>query len=80
MARSKTQKAIRKAERQGAWCYAYNRRSNEDYSAVSQHVRLTPTKQQKLNKVKHRKRIGDDALFLLFNKLYAFSYFSSNIC
>ena len=73
MARSKTQKAIRKAERQGAWCYAFNRRSNEDYSAVSQHVRVTPTKQQQLNKVKHRKRIGDDALIFLSKNMYAFS-------
>lgn len=57
MARTKTQKALLKAERAGTWCAARNRRSNDDYSAISQHVRLTPSKQQQLNKIKHKEQI-----------------------
>ncbi|UQZ36428.1 hypothetical protein C2I18_24580 [Paenibacillus sp. PK3_47] len=60
MARTKTQKALQKAERSGTWCAAMNRRSNEDYGAISQHVRITPGKVQKLNKVKHKERIFQD--------------------
>lgn len=64
MARTKTQKALLRAERSGTWCAARNRRMNEDYSAISQHVRVTPGKQQQLNKVKHKERIfRDDAPF-----------------
>lgn len=64
MARTKTQKALLQAERSGTWCAARNRRVNEDYSAISQHVRVASSKQQKLNKVKHKERIfRDDAPF-----------------
>ncbi|WP_313638337.1 hypothetical protein MHH52_11945 [Paenibacillus sp. FSL K6-0276] len=66
MARTKTQKALLKAERSGTWCAAQSRRSNGDYGAISQHVRLTPSKQEQLNKSKHKERIfQDDAPFLL---------------
>lgn len=63
MARTKTQKAIRKAERAGSWCTANMRKTNEDYGAISQHVRVKPTKQEQLHKLKHKKRIGDDGAF-----------------
>ena len=65
MARTKTQKAIRKADRAGSWCAANMRKTNEDYSAVSQHVRVKPTKQGQLQKMKHKKRIGDDGAFFI---------------
>ncbi|MEK5396637.1 hypothetical protein CA600_01715 [Paenibacillus sp. VTT E-133280] len=66
MARTKTQKALLKAERSGIWCAAQSRRSNRDYSAISQHVRLMPSKQQQLNKNKYKERIfQDDAPFCL---------------
>ncbi|OMD42879.1 hypothetical protein [Paenibacillus odorifer] len=68
MARTKTQKALLKAERSGTWCAAQSRRSNGDYGAISQHVRLTPSKQQQLNKNKNKERIfQDDAPFHLAN-------------
>lgn len=60
MARTRTQKALRKAERSGAWCAERNRRQNQDYAAISQHVRVTPGKQQQLNKIKHKERIFQD--------------------
>ncbi|MNI30302.1 hypothetical protein D3C73_841440 [compost metagenome] len=60
MARTKTQKALLKAERSGTWCAERNRRLNDHYGAISQHVRVTPSKQQKLNKVKHKERIFQD--------------------
>jgi hypothetical protein len=67
MARTKTQKALQQAERAGTWCAANNRRSGEDYAAISQHVRITPSKKQQLNKVKHKERIFQDgAPFHLF--------------
>ncbi|SET34053.1 hypothetical protein [Paenibacillus sp. NFR01] len=66
MARTKTQKAIRKADLSGLRCPEQNRRSNEDFGAISQHTRLTPTKRQQLNKMKHKERIynEDGAPFL----------------
>ena len=65
MARTKTKKILLKAERSGVWSSVNNRRSNEDYGAISQHVRVTPSKQQKLNKIKHKERITyDGAPFL----------------
>lgn len=65
MARTQTQKAIRKAKRSGSWIPEYNRKANEDYAAISQHTRLTSTKQERLQKVKHKKHIiHDDASFL----------------
>lgn len=65
MARTQTQKAIRKAKRSGSWVPEYNRKANEDYAAISQHTRLTSTKQERLQKVKHKKHIiHDDASFL----------------
>lgn len=60
MARTKTQKALLKAERSGTWVAEKNRRTGLDYSAISQHVRVTPSKQQKLHKVKHKERIFQD--------------------
>ncbi|MGE6577056.1 hypothetical protein [Paenibacillus xylanexedens] len=60
MARTQTQKALRKAERSGQWCSEQSRRVNGDYGALSQHVRLIPTKQEKLQKVKHKKQIIQD--------------------
>ncbi|ANA79574.1 YqkK [Paenibacillus vortex V453] len=65
MARTKTQKALRQAERAGTWSAAMMRKTNEDYSSLSQHVRVKPTKQEQLHKVKHRKRIGDDGAFFV---------------
>jgi len=65
MARTQTQKAIRKAKRSGSWIPEYSRRANEDYAAISQHTRVTLTKQERLQKVKHKKHITpDDASFL----------------
>ncbi|MDQ0195596.1 hypothetical protein J2T20_003988 [Paenibacillus wynnii] len=65
MARTKTKKVLLKAERSGTWCSANNRRSNGDYGAISQHVRITPSKKQQLNKIKHKERITyDGAPFL----------------
>lgn len=68
MARTKTQKSLRKAERAGTWSAVSMRKTNEDYSSLSQHVRVKPTKQEQLNKIKHRKRIGDDGAFLLVSE------------
>lgn len=67
MARTKTQKALRKAERAGMWCQASMRKTNKDYGELSQHVRVKPTKQEQLQKVKHKKRIGDDGAFFVGN-------------
>ncbi len=65
MTRTQTQKAIRKAKRSGSWIPEYSRRANEDYAAISQHTRMTSTKQERLQKVKHKKHIThDDASFL----------------
>ncbi|MGO4528761.1 hypothetical protein AB4Z30_06740 [Paenibacillus sp. 2TAF8] len=60
MARTQTQKALRKASRSGLWTPEQSRRVNGDYGVLSQHVRLTPTKQEKLQKVKHKKQIIQD--------------------
>ena len=60
MARTKTQKTLLKAERSGMWVAEKSRRTGRDYGAISQHVRITPSKQQKLNKVKHKERIFQD--------------------
>ncbi|WP_232381111.1 hypothetical protein [Paenibacillus tianjinensis] len=60
MARTKTQKALQKAARSGTWVAEKNRRTGLDYSAISQHVRVTPSKQQKMHKVKHKERIFQD--------------------
>lgn len=38
MARTKTQKSLRKAERAGTWSAVSMRKTNEDYSSLSQHV------------------------------------------
>ncbi|XMB25276.1 hypothetical protein PaeBR_15515 [Paenibacillus sp. BR2-3] len=69
MARTKTQKALLKAERSGAWCSANNRRTNGDYGAISQHVRVTPSKQQQMNKIKHKERISTDGAPFLWGKI-----------
>ncbi|SMF69788.1 hypothetical protein SAMN05661091_0609 [Paenibacillus uliginis N3/975] len=66
MARTKTQKAIRKADRAGSWCAVSIRKTNKDYGALSQHVRVKPTKQEQLQKIKHKKRIGDDGAFFIY--------------
>jgi len=48
------------------WCAAQSRRLNSDYGAISQHVRLTPSKQEQLNKNRYKGQIfQDDAPFLL---------------
>lgn len=60
MARTKTQKALLKAERSGMWSEVNKRRINEDYGAISQHVRVTPSKREQLNKIKHKERIFPD--------------------
>ncbi|AIQ52436.1 hypothetical protein [Paenibacillus sp. FSL R7-0331] len=60
MARTKTQKALRQAERTGTWCAEKNRRAASDYGAISQHVRVIPDKREKLNKIKHKERIFQD--------------------
>ncbi len=60
MARTKTQKALLQAERSGTWCAERNRRKNDQYGTISQHVRVTPSKREKLNKVKHKERIFQD--------------------
>ncbi|MDP9701827.1 hypothetical protein J2T16_004783 [Paenibacillus intestini] len=60
MARTQTQKALRNAERSGQWTPEQSRRVNGNYGALSQHVRLTPTKNEKLQKVKHKKQIIQD--------------------
>ncbi|NMO97952.1 hypothetical protein [Paenibacillus lemnae] len=65
MARTRTQKALRKAERAGTWCASGMRRTNEDFGALSQHVRIKPGKQEILQKVKHKKRIGNDDAFFV---------------
>ncbi|MFB5761841.1 hypothetical protein [Paenibacillus medicaginis] len=68
MARTKTQKAITQAERAGKRSFADNRKTNDQYGALSQHVRTTPTKLEKLHKIKHKKRIGDDGAFFRFGE------------
>lgn len=71
MARTQTQKALRKAERSGQWTPEQSRRVNGDYGALSQHVRLTPTKHEKLQKVKHKKQIiqdGGASFYLVFER------------
>lgn len=65
MARTKTQKALRKAERAGIWCPEGLRKTNKDYGALSQHVRVKPAKQEQLYKIKHKKRLRDEDAFLL---------------
>lgn len=66
MARTKTQKALRKAERLGTWCAEQSRRTNHQYGAISQHVRITSNKREQLNKNKHKEQIfRDDAPFIL---------------
>lgn len=58
-------KALRKAERSEPGA-AQSRRLNSDYGAISQHVRLTPSKQEQLNKNRYKGQIfQDDAPFLL---------------
>ena len=68
MARTQTQKALRKAERAGTWCAESMRKTNEDFGALSQHVRVKPRKQERLHKIKHKKRIGDDGAFFCTTK------------
>ncbi|WP_379138383.1 hypothetical protein [Paenibacillus sp. sgz500958] len=60
MARTKTKKALLKAQRAGVWCPENNRRTNNDYGAISQHVRTTASKQEQLNKMKYKERITVD--------------------
>ncbi|WP_411343368.1 hypothetical protein ACE3MZ_17245 [Paenibacillus sp. WLX1005] len=66
MARTTTQKAIRKAQRSGQLAPSLERKTNKAYAEMSQHTRIKPGKQEKLQKIKHKKRIlRDDASFLL---------------
>ncbi|MFB5269820.1 hypothetical protein ACE41H_23995 [Paenibacillus enshidis] len=71
MARTKTQKAISQAERAGKRSFADNRKTNDQYGALSQHVRTTTTRLEKLHKLKHKKRIGDDGAFFRFEEILA---------
>ncbi|WPP42646.1 hypothetical protein SK066_06820 [Paenibacillus hunanensis] len=65
MARTQTQKAVRKAQRSGNLAPDFGRKTNEAYGAISQHTRIKPGKQEKLQKLKHKKQIlRDDASFL----------------
>ncbi|ANF97930.1 hypothetical protein [Paenibacillus bovis] len=66
MARTQTQKAIRKALRSGSIAPTLERRSNQEYAAISQHTRITPSKQERMQKIKHKKQIlRDDASFFM---------------
>ncbi|WP_046213484.1 hypothetical protein [Paenibacillus wulumuqiensis] len=66
MARTQTQKAIRKALRSGSVAPTLERRSNQEFAAISQHTRITPSKQERMQKIKHKKRIlRDDASFFM---------------
>lgn len=65
MARTQTQKALSKAKRAGIYCAAQSRKTNDHYGEISQHIRMKPTKQEQLQKIKHKKRIvQSDASFL----------------
>ncbi|MCM3170687.1 MULTISPECIES: hypothetical protein [Paenibacillus] len=68
MARTQTQKALRKAERAGVYCPEQSRRVNANYGALSQHVRVKPTKQEQLQKTKHKKQFIQEggASFFIF--------------
>ncbi|OBA04758.1 hypothetical protein [Paenibacillus ottowii] len=67
MARTQTQKALSKAKRAGIYCPAQSRKTNDHYAEISQHTRMKPTKQEQLQKVKHKKRLvqGDASFFCL---------------
>ncbi|TKH34821.1 hypothetical protein C1I59_17950 [Paenibacillus polymyxa] len=67
MARTQTQKALSKAKRAGIYCAAQSRKTNDHYGEISQHTRMKPTKQEQLQKVKHKKRLvqGDASFFVL---------------
>ncbi|KJD44449.1 hypothetical protein [Paenibacillus terrae] len=67
MARTQTQKALSKAKRAGNYCSAQSRKTNGHYGEISQHVRMKPTKQEQLQRVKHKKRIvqSDASFFCL---------------
>ncbi|WP_226002939.1 hypothetical protein [Paenibacillus sp. BJ-4] len=71
MARTRTQKALSKAKRAGMYCAAQSRKTNGHYADISQHVRMRPTKQEQLQKVKHKKRIvQSDASFFCFGACF----------
>ncbi len=66
MTRTRTQKAVRKAQRSGKLAPDFGRKTNDAYSAISQHTRITPNKHEKLQKLKHKKRsLRDDASFFI---------------
>ncbi|PPQ48874.1 hypothetical protein C5G87_09650 [Paenibacillus peoriae] len=75
MARTQTQKALSKAKRAGIYCAAQSRKTNDHYGEISQHIRVKPTKQEQLQKVKHKKRIvQSDASFFLSLERTAVSF------
>ncbi|QDY83639.1 hypothetical protein FQU75_09635 [Paenibacillus polymyxa] len=67
MARTQTQKALSKAKRAGIYCPAQSRKTNDHYAEISQHTRMKPTKQEQLQKIKHKKRLvqGGASFFVL---------------
>ncbi|TKH40766.1 hypothetical protein C1I60_23630 [Paenibacillus terrae] len=70
MARTQTQKALRKAKRAGNYCSAQSRKTNGHYGEISQHVRMKPTKQEQLQRIKHKKRIVQSDASFLFSIIY----------
>lgn len=72
MARTQTQKALSKAKRAGIYCAAQSRKTNDHYGEISQHIRMKPTKQEQLQKVKHKKRIvqSDASFFCFYRELF----------
>ncbi len=73
MARTQTQKALSKAKRAGNYCSAQSRKTNGHYGEISQHVRMKPTKQEQLQRIKHKKRIvQSDASFFVFRVIILF--------
>ncbi|WP_258012548.1 hypothetical protein [Paenibacillus sp. F4] len=74
MARTQTQKALSKAKRAGIYCAAQSRKTNDHYGEISQHIRMKPTKQEQLQKVKHKKRIvqSDASFFCLYREFFCF--------
>ncbi len=81
MTRTKTQKAVRKAQRSGNLTPDFGRKMNETYAAISQHTRIKPGKQEKLQKLKHKKHIlRDDASFLWADPIYGLIKLTYALC
>lgn len=66
MARTQAKKAAQKAARAGRRSPDQNRKTNEQFGAISQHVRVRPGKRELLAKEKRKERIAyDDAPFIV---------------